>query len=417
MSPPDAAQAAEKHDAIRRIRRVATGILVGLAVIYIGSFAVPEPGGAVLLVRAMAEAGMIGGLADWFAVEALFRHPLGLPIPHTALLPSNQKRAATNIARFIDEHFLVPEQLMLRVRRLNPVGLLAGWLAQPDNARRVAVETSRLLQVLMMHQLQRGVGVGANQVVRAFLKSTVEPEGLSASISALLKETVRSRFMDDVIDEVRRTLDQNRDGVIEIAQDRSRWWIPSTADRQMVKVLVDAILSVMDELSDRESSLRQDFDRSIVRLVDELQTSGRISAFIEERRATYLDSAEFASAVDGVIETVLTRMQDFMEEDRERAIELIASGFTEVATMLRHDPAFERDLNARLMAGLEAVIADVRPAIMAYVRDVIETWDSDDLVSRIETEVGHDLQFIRINGAVLGAFVGGLLHVATSFWH
>lgn len=417
MSPPDIVQSAEKLSAIRRIRRVATGILIGLAVIFLGSFAIPEPGGFVLLLRAMAEAGMIGGIADWFAVEALFRHPLGLPIPHTALLPRNQKRAATNIARFIDEHFLVPEQLVRRVRKLDPVGLLAGWLSKPDNARRVAVETSRLLQVLMMHQLQRGVGVGANRVVRDFLKSTVQPDGLSASISALLKETVRSRFMDDVIDEVRRALDLNRDGVVELAQDRSRWWIPSTADRQMAKVLVDAILSVMDELSNRDSALRQDFDRSIVRLVDELQTSGRISAFIDEKRETYLDSAEFASAVDGVIETVLTRMQDFMEEDRERAVELISGGFMEVATMLRQDPALARDLNARLMAGLDVVIEDVRPAIMAYVQDVIETWDSDDLVSRIETEVGHDLQFIRINGAVLGAFVGGLLHVATSFWH
>lgn len=415
MRPAVAAKPPDKHDDIRRMRRVATGILAGLAVIFFGSFAIPEPDGWVLLIRAMAEAGMIGGIADWFAVEALFRHPLGLPIPHTALLPRNQTRAATNIARFIDEYFLAPEQLMARVRRLNPVRRLAEWLSTPANAQRVATETSRLLPVLLRHQLQRGIGVGANKAVRDFVKSIVQPDGLSANIASLLKETVRSRFMDDVIAEVRRALDENRDGVIEVAQDRSRWWIPSTADRQMVKVLVDALMSIMDELSNRGSVLRQDFDRAIVRLVEDLHTSGRISAFIDEGRAQYLDSSEFALTVDRVIETALTRMQDFLEKDRDRAVALIADAFTEIAEMLRRDPALERDLNARLAAGMEAIIEDARPAVMAYIRDVIETWDSDDLVSRIETEVGHDLQFIRINGAVLGAFVGGLLHVVTSF--
>jgi uncharacterized membrane-anchored protein YjiN (DUF445 family) len=417
MMPPGAPPLTEKGDAIRRIRRVATGLLAALAVVYFGTFTLSDPGSWVLLLRAMAEAGMIGGIADWFAVEALFRRPLGLPIPHTALLPRNQKRAANNIARFIDTYFLVPEQLMARVARINPVGLLAGWLSQPDNARRVAAETSRLLQVLVRHQVQRGVGAGTNRAVRTLLKSMVEPQSLSADIASLLKETVRSRFMDDVIATVRSALDGNRDRVIEIAQDRSRWWIPSTADRQMVKVLVDGILSVMDELSDQKSPLRQDFDRSIIGLVDELHGSGRISAFIEEGRERYLDSPEFALALDRVIEAALTRIQDFLEEDRERADALVASAFLEIAAMLRADPAFERDLNARLVAGLGTVLTDLRPAVMAYITEVIETWDSDDLVSRIESEVGHDLQFIRINGAVLGALVGGMLHVMTSFWH
>ena len=417
MTLPGVPPSADKIDAIRRMRRVATGILAALAAIFFGSFAVPDPGGWLLLVRAMAEAGMVGGIADWFAVEALFRHPLGLPIPHTALLPRNQKRAATNIARFIDAYFLVPEQLTTRVARLDPVGLLAGWLSRPENARRIAAETSRLLQVLVGHLMQRGVGDGANRAVVAILKSMIEPEVLSANISSLLKETVRSRFMDDVIAEVRRALDENRDRVIEIAQDRSRWWIPSTADRQMVKVLVNGVMSIMDELSNRDSALRQDFDRSVVRLVDDLHTSGRIGTFIEEGRERFLNSPEFASTVDRLIETALTRVQDFLQEDQDRANVLFAGAFTELAAMLRADPSFARDLNTRLVAGLEAVLVDLRPAVMTYITDVIETWDSKDLVSRIEAEVGYDLQFIRINGAVLGAFVGGILHTVTSVWH
>lgn len=414
MTPPDAASPDDKRDAIRRMRLVASGLLAALAAIYFGSFAVPEPGRWLLLVRAMAEAGMIGGIADWFAVEALFRHPLGLPIPHTALLPRNQKRAATNIARFIDTHFLAPEHLMARLRRLNPVQLLADWLSKPENADRVATETARLIQVVVKHQLQRGVGVGAREALRGFLTSMVQPEGLAAHVATLLKETVRSRFMDDVIAEVRRALDENREQVVEVAQDRSRWWIPSTADRQLVKLLLDGIMSVMDELSDRDSGLRQGFDQSIIRLVDELHTSGRVSALIEDGRSQYLETPAFAAALDQVIETALARIQDFLAEDRARADALVADALIEVAAILRGDPALEQALNARLLVGIETVLGDLRPAAMAYVTEVIETWDSQDLVFRIESEVGRDLQFIRINGAVLGAFVGGVLHILTS---
>lgn len=416
MTRSDVTPTALRHDAIRRMRRVATGILAALAVIYFGSFLIAEPNGLVLLVRAMAEAGMIGGIADWFAVEALFRHPLGLPIPHTALLPRNQQRAAANIARFIDAHFLAPEQLTARVRRLNPAQLLADWLSRPENTRRAGVVTVRLLHVVVQRLIQTGVGEGANRAIQALVKSMIHPEGLSTFVSSLLKETVRSRFMDDVITALRDALDGNRDQVVAIAQDRSRWWIPSTADRRVVKLVVDGFLSVLDELQDRDSDLRQGLDRSIVRLVDELHATGRIDAFIEEGRQRYLDSPAFATAIDRVLEMALSRIGDVLEDDADRAAAHVAGAFTAFAALLREDPALERDLNLHLVAGIEAIIAGVRPAATAYVVDVIETWDSDDLVSRIETVVGRDLQFIRINGAVLGACVGGVLHGVTSVW-
>ncbi|MEL6206292.1 MAG: DUF445 family protein, partial [Pseudomonadota bacterium] len=259
----------EEGDEIGPIRRTATGILVGLAVIFALSFTVEDPSFTVLLIRSMAEAGMVGGLADWFAVEALFRHPLKLPIPHTALLPRNQKRAANSIARFIDEHFLVRDQILLQVRKTNPARLAAAWLSDRSNAKFVAAELSFTLRVFLNQQLERGIRIGASPDMRAFLKDVAQPDDLSGTISAFLKETVRSRLMDDIIAEVRTVLDQNRDKVTEIVQDRSRWWIASTVDRGFVKLLVDGILSIMDELTDRDSQLRRDFDGSVVHMVDD----------------------------------------------------------------------------------------------------------------------------------------------------
>ncbi len=146
----------EKAVGIRQVRKVATGILVLLTLIFGASFTVPDPPVWLLLTRAMAEAGMVGGLADWFAVEALFRHPLRIPIPHTALLPKNQKRAANNIARFIDEYFLVPDQLLGRIKQLNLVHQLAEWLTQRNNADLIARELSQLLRLVIKKSAARG---------------------------------------------------------------------------------------------------------------------------------------------------------------------------------------------------------------------------------------------------------------------
>ena len=407
----------EQDDPIGPIRRTAPGILVLLAMVYTASFRVDDPDFTVLLIRAMAEAGMVGALADWFAVEALFRHPLSLPIPHTALLPRNQKRAANSIARFIDEHFLVPEQVLGQVRKANPARLAAQWLADRENATFVARELAFALYIFLKQHLDRGVRIGSSAEVRDVLKAVAEPESLSPTIAAFLKDTVRSRLMDDIIAEVRKVLDENRDKVSEIVQDRSRWWIASSVDRGFVRVLVDGILSVMDELADRDSALRQGFDGSVVTLVDGIQKSGRIAAFLLEAQDRYIDSPGFAAAIDAVLGKALQQFRDKLAENPDTIAGHVADAIRQFAEGLLDDQAMQEKLNTRLVSGAGSLVEAARPAIVAYTTKVIEEWESDDLVARVEREVGHDLQFIRINGAVLGALVGGALHMITSAAH
>lgn len=417
MSATDEPFDGDRIAEIRSVRRVATGILCALSVIFFASFAVSDPPYWLLLIRAMAEAGMVGGLADWFAVEALFRHPLKLPIPHTALLPKNQKRAAGNIARFIDEYFLVPDQLLAQVRKINPAGLLFGWLSKPDNAGVVARELSNLLQLILKYQLQRGLGPEGNRFVREMVLTSVNPKGLSRNLSTLLKDAVHSRLLDDILLEVRNVLDQNRGKVTEIVQDRSRWWIASSVDKQFVRLLVDGLLSIIDELSDGKSKLRAEFDSSVVHLIDDLHKSGHISSYIEEGRRKYADSPEFETTVDAIVGAILGRAERTLEDDPQRVAGMIAGAITEFADTVRKSPELEAQLNDRLLDAMTSVLDNIRPAIVDYISKVIEEWDSEELVERMENEVGRDLQFIRINGAVLGAFVGGALFVLTSAFH
>ncbi|MEL6266923.1 MAG: DUF445 family protein, partial [Pseudomonadota bacterium] len=169
--------------------------------------------------------------------------------------------------------------------------------------------------------------------------------------------------------------------------------------------------------ADRDSQLRRDFDGSVVHLVDGIQKSGRIAAFIADGQEKYLASPAFADAIDALVAKVLRQIQDNLEEHPDEAAEFMAGAIADFADSLLEDPALQDDLNERLVAAAGAFVEAARPAIVVYITQVIEEWESDDLVERVEREVGYDLQFIRINGAVLGALVGGTLHLITSAAH
>ncbi|MDP5217664.1 DUF445 domain-containing protein [Ruegeria sp. 2205SS24-7] len=264
----------QKAAAIRKVRRKATGILVGLSLIFAASSAISEPPTWLLLIRAMAEAGMVGGLADWFAVEALFRHPLGLPIPHTASLPKNQKRAAGNIARFIDEYFLAPEQLMRQLRRTNPALRAANWLNRTENAKALSRTLSELLHGILQSQLRGGIGPAPTAYLRDLTTKLVGSPTLLRQFIKLLKGSVHSQLLNDILLQVREVLDKNRDTVMTVVQDRSRWWITTSVDKRITEVLVDGVLSIIDAPSDPKSSLRKDFETSITILIDRFQETG-----------------------------------------------------------------------------------------------------------------------------------------------
>ncbi|WP_372574712.1 DUF445 domain-containing protein [Ruegeria jejuensis] len=405
----------QKAAAIRKVRRTATGILGGLSLVFAASFAVSEPPTWLLLIRAMAEAGMVGGLADWFAVEALFRHPLGLPIPHTALLPKNQKRAAGNIARFIDEYFLAPEQLLRQLQRANPALKAANWLDKSENAKALSRTLSELLHGILQSQLRSGIGPAPTTYLRTLTTRLVDSPTLSRQITELLKGSVHSQLLNDILLQVREVLDENRDTVMAVVQDRSRWWITTSVDKRITGVLVDGVLSIIDELSDPKSSLRKDFEASITILIDRFQETGRIAENIDEGFKAFTESAKFDKSLQQVMAAVLNEVDKSLVEHPDRVADLMAQALRDFARSVQNSDDLQEQLNARFASGFEAILTEIRPAIVDYIAQSIADWDSDQLVARMESEVGRDLQFIRINGAVLGAFVGGTLFLLTHF--
>ena len=406
---PAAASLTAQNADLRKMRRIATGVLGGLAAIFVGTHFIAEPGGPVLLLRAMAEAGMVGGLADWFAVEALFRRPLGLPIPHTALLPSNQDRAAKNVGEFFDTYFMDPAQLRGKLEEINLAARLSDWLAERDNAGFITRQITDLLAAVF----KSGIGAELTPKSAAFLQKgileAVNSAAMSREVSALLKDTLHGEILDAVLERVRVAIDQNRDMVVKLVQERSRWWIASTVDRRIAGLLVDGVISVVQELGTEESELRRDFEASVAALIDGFERDGFLARQIDAGKTKFVNSAAFRDLSAALIGTIQDRIANRLETDPEGFAGLLAEPVQAFARRLHQDAALRAEFNVALLDGMEHVLARLRPALAAYVSDTIAGWDSADLIDRFENAVGRDLQFIRINGAVLGSLIGGTL--------
>jgi uncharacterized membrane-anchored protein YjiN (DUF445 family) len=398
--------------ALRRARRLAGGVLLALAAVFVATHLLGTGTGAVALVRSMAEAGMVGGLADWFAVEALFRRPLGLPIPHTALLPANQAKAARNVGRFFEAHFLDPAELELRVRRMEPSRHAAAWLGKPGNAGAVAARLVELLGTLLREDPPPRVLVRA----RAWLRDQAAHSGADAAIAAavaiVVKAGMRSAVVDEMLGMVRRAVEENRETAVTLVHDRSRWWIAKPVDRRVANLAVDGVLSLLDELRSPDAPLRGDLEAAVDRMIDGLAERGALERAIAEARLHLLRSGAFDRLALQLARAVRDRLAARLDAEPGAVAAPLAEALATLGAKLRADPAARAALDDRIAAGTARLVGDLRPVLGGYIADVIAGWEPEALIARFEEQIGPDLQFIRINGALLGALIGGALHLA-----
>lgn len=413
-SPSEAARAAAeaeaaKRQALVRMRWMATGVLGLVALIFLATHIPADPSTLTLLIRAMAEAGMVGGLADWFAVEALFRHPLGLPIPHTALLPNNQQKAAKNVGQFFDAYFLDPEQVSARVETLQPARRAAEWLRERENARLVSRHLTEALGVILDQPASPKFAAKLRREMRSIVAADETTQALSQAITPALREALQGSLITEVVSQVSETIDQSRDRVTELVQERSRWWIASGVDRRVSGLLVDGVLALLTDLASPDSRRRADLEAALAGMIDRLAEGGTLSEAIGRGKESFAHSEAFEILLKDLTTMAQERMQAEVTGEPEKVTGIIADAIQRFAGNLADDPETLAQFEARLAEGARQALADLRGPISAYVSDVIANWDPETLSERFEVEIGPDLQFIRINGVVLGAVIGGLL--------
>ena len=398
------------------MRRIAGLMLVAMAATFFAARQWQAAYPALGFVRAFAEAAMVGGLADWFAVTALFRHPLGLPIPHTAIIPRNKDRIGDQLAAFLREHFLIPAVVARRMQAIDVAGVAGEWLAQSGGAAsgrarltrglsRLAVEVLQALDQERLGGMVRGAMV---QQARALDIGPLAGRALGAAIA----DGRHVPVLESGLRWARDTLNANDHLVRELVHDRAwkivRW---TGLDETVADKVVQALGRLFDEIADKpDHPLRQRIEEALANLAWDLQYDEAMRARVEEVKLALLENPAMQDWINGLWERARSAMLALARNPERLLAGKVGDALRQLGETLQADPALRRTINRFVRRAVVGAAADYGDAIVRLVSDTVHSWDAETITTRLENAVGRDLQYIRINGTLVGGAVGLAIH-------
>jgi uncharacterized membrane-anchored protein YjiN (DUF445 family) len=418
LQPAPIPDEVERQRRLDSMKRRATGLLVLATVVFIATRALEPRYPWLGFLRAMAEAAMIGGLADWFAVTALFRHPMGIPIPHTAIIPARKDRVARTLGNFVQHNFLTREVIHARLQSLHAGERVAAWIARPENARILARQAAKALaagaQVLRDDDVQALIDRSVEQGIR---RARIAP--IAGKLLSVVTENNRHQeLLDEALVLIARTVEQNHDLIRDRVERESPWWVPTAVDRKIYLKIVTSIEKTLVEIRDDPAHpLRERFDHALRTFIENLQHSEETAARAEEIKNDLLDAEavrRFSSSLWVDTKAALLRYAEHSESAAaeggamERA--LVAFGEAVLA-----DPELVRKVDNFISDVAAFLVERYQHDIASLITHTVQNWDADVTTRRIELAIGRDLQFIRINGTLVGALAGLLIYAISRF--
>ena len=407
----DRAADALRRAGLRRMRTVAVGLLVFAAVVYVVT---RDRNGFLGFVNAGAEASMVGAIADWFAVTALFKHPLGLPIPHTALIPRRKDDLGRGLEEFVGENFLQEAIIRDRIAAAGISRRIGAWLAQPSNARRVVDEVAEVAAIALSKVRDDHV----ESLVRDALTPRFREEPIAPLLGGLLSEALHDDLhhglVDLAVEELRGWLIENPETVAEVIGERAPWWAPSRLNEAVTgRIHTELVNWVGDIRDDPRHRARVALDSVLAQLADDLQHDAATQARAEALKERILDNpAVIRSAIslwDALRRALTASLQDPHGAVRQRMLTEV----TAFAVRLNSDAELQTRLDGVAADAAVFVVDRYGAEVTAVITHTIERWDGREAARRIELHVGRDLQFIRINGTVVGGLVGVVIHAVS----
>jgi uncharacterized membrane-anchored protein YjiN (DUF445 family) len=401
----------EQSRRVARAKRRASGLIVAAAVVFVACRIWGSGDGWIGYVEAAAEAAMVGGLADWFAVTALFRHPLGVPLPHTAIIPTRKDDIGRSLGGFVQEHFLDPYDIGERVRAATPSARVANWALDDDNAARVADQLLAAgvgtLRALSDEELGPDVG---RVVLDRLGRLDVASLGARA-LDAAIAEGRHEPLIDAALVGARRWLGDHRNDLRTRFANESPWWLPQSIDERVFTKFYDGVSSVLDEvIASPNHELRRELVKRTQALAESMRsndaTRERVDSWWQEWLASP-DTAAWAGGIWAEARRGLLEQATATDSDYPRR----ARALVERAA---HHVLADADLQERIDTRLVQVAGEIavrsRLTVGEFIASTVARWDASETSDRIELQIGADLQFIRINGTLVGAFIGVLLH-------
>ncbi len=405
---------AERARSLRRVKVAATLLLVATAALFVVARHFEPMHWAWGYVAAFAAAATVGGLADWYAVVALFRRPLGLPIPHTAIVPRNHHRIAENLGEFIETNFLAPEPVEARLREVDFAALVAEWLGDHARSAALAGFMVRLVPQALAAVEQSGLKGFLGKRALAELER-VELAPLAAGLlSAVTEKGRHQRVLDELLVALEKVLADEE--TLAALREKIRRELPALfnlyrADAYLLRKIVASTTAFIKEArEDADHPLRKEFNGFVANFIERLRTSEDFARRAERLKRDLLARPEVATLAEGAWESVRSFLeQDARAEDSQVRRQLEAM-LVDVGSQLASDPAIRAEINRGMVRLLSDFVQGQKSGVGRFIADQVKSWDIDVLIGRIELTVGRDLQFIRFNGAMVGGLAGLALH-------
>lgn len=393
---------------LNKMRAVATGLLVLAAVVYVATLG---QDGFLGFVNAGAEASMVGAMADWFAVTALFRHPLGLPVPHTALVPRRKDDLGRGLQEFVQENFLAEGVVRERVASAEVSRRVGAWLADPAHARRVVDEFSEVAA----HALTRVEDRHIAELVDTVLLPRFREEPIAPVAAALLSEMLEDDLHHGVVDlgltELVRWLRENEQTFTEVLGERAPWWTPPRInDAVTQRIHAEAIRWVEDIQADPHHRARKAFDSMLEKLAEDLQHDRGTAERAERLKLRVLDHPQVVATGVSLWKAFQRALVAGLEEEASMLRVRLEHELVRFGRRLGEDEVLRERIDRRVSDGVVFAVGRYGTELTGVITTTIERWDGKEAAEKIELHVGRDLQFIRINGTVVGGLVGVVIH-------
>jgi uncharacterized membrane-anchored protein YjiN (DUF445 family) len=399
----------------RRMRIVATGMLIVMAGLYVAARLLAGVHPVIAYVQAFAEAAMVGGLADWFAVTALFRHPLGLPIPHTAIIPRNKDRIGDTLAAFLRDNFLTPAVVARRMQPLDVASAAGRFLSRPAGGGdgRLRLGASRLVADLLDALDQERLGGMAKSALAQRLRALNIAPLAGQALEAAMRDGRHGPVLDGIVLWAGRTLEANDHLIRQMVHERAgsvmRW---TGLDEKLANAIIDGLQKLLVDMGENpEHPLRQKAEEGLAQLAHDLQCDSAMQAKVARIRDEIIENPAMQSWIDGLWEQARAGLLRAARDPQAAMAGRLGEAFRQLGETLQSDRRLRTLINRFARRTAVGAAASYGDSIVKLVSETVHGWDAQTVTSRLESAVGKDLQYIRINGTLVGGLVGLVIHV------
>ena len=396
------------------MKAVATSLFVLAAVVFVVARALEDGRPWLGYVRATAEAAMVGALADWFAVTALFRHPLRIPIPHTAIIKKRKDDIGASLGGFVEQNFLTRSVVTERLAAAGLAGRLGHWLSQPDNARTIGAQSAAVV---------RGVTeILQDDVVQSGLESVITERARQVKVAPLVGRAIdiaiegghHQSLVDGALVAIDRFMDDNAMSFRNRLTQESPWWVPETIDDKVFERIYGAVRRFLTEVGDDEyHELRRAIDQRSRKLAQDLRASPAMIERGEQLKMEFLAHPEVRAWSNNLWTSVKAGLIEATEDPQSELRIRMEQALVDAGRSLEADPVLRAKIDDWLISAVGYVAEQFRGEVAGLIATTVQGWDTDETADRIELQVGRDLQFIRINGTLVGGLAGLVIYTAS----